>query len=898
MKGQIATLAFRGNAGREYKRRPSLRSLLLNLRVRNTKFNPWETPTSPRSAGGANLSVALISICAHLSLCVTQDGIIHTRSRSPSRITRSIFLSGLVILIYDHLLTLNTEIKYIWSSKLRPSTCWFFAFRYLGLVATLVMFLYYFGASDHELNQLQSCLKMEWVWQVLIVSLELLIEVTLALRVAAIYGFNQLILLFHGCHFRRENCSINMFQWDLIKYGEHMDLKEAPGFRGCHAALSRAASVLLFFPSYLLTDINPETQRYATGDWLGINVYEPVGCSQINSSVKREHVFWIFLSSAIPYNAALTGWIHVFVYNKPVPGFNMSTDAQPPRGRGAWSNKRSSGGGTGLAFDPVRHAEIGGRRALAAAAMKGSSRDIAKLRAVVDSLRDDQSLGLLPVIFANLDPAFIPSTDAGLDNVETPPPLVDNAFKMLYALSVVIRRPIYPFETTPDFWPRLFRWMATIMMLLMEHPPSREIIRSAPGGCRMAASAWSIMMQEVYPMTARPTPLAMPGSTFMLLNMTLKSPDDFQEIVDGFSENHTFTSTIFSLMSPALAQASDGDYLGAITLTAICDFLDRVRDLSPTLVADLLSENIIRHLVLALDVLQNPVSNKPLALFTLIRYMISLPGYRWTLQALEADLLLHLINLAERIDPAYEKDVDYLLVQVIAPMLVYYSVVVEMKSSMERAHEHSQSEAFSRSRCYSFWTALKNLAEHRMQILNAWEKAGRPVPLRCDNSQNTQDWASPTARNHSSELWFTLITAVAALIFISLRFSLWLPIPDLPARTGGPSALHIAYLGYGKPEEISVAVPFGSMSSQIYDGLTHIAKKRDLTPEETAVLRELERGIFILIAYTVNPWQLDSRVRGEAAQIHPCSCDARKREQSALDSDEDLWRTTALSEVF
>ncbi|KAJ7626122.1 hypothetical protein FB45DRAFT_1030430 [Roridomyces roridus] len=68
------------------------------------------------------------------------------------RITRSIFLSGLVILIYDHLLTLNAEIKYIWSSKLRPSTYWFCAVRYLGLAAMLAILPYYFGVSDHELQ--------------------------------------------------------------------------------------------------------------------------------------------------------------------------------------------------------------------------------------------------------------------------------------------------------------------------------------------------------------------------------------------------------------------------------------------------------------------------------------------------------------------------------------------------------------------------------------------------------------------------------------------------------------------------------------------------------------------------------------------------------------------------
>ncbi|KAJ7626963.1 hypothetical protein FB45DRAFT_1059839 [Roridomyces roridus] len=147
------------------------------------------------------------------------------------RITRSIFLSGLVILIYDHLLTLRTEIKYIWSSKLRLSTCWFFTVRYLGLGLTLVMFSYYFGASDHE---------EEWAWQIFIVSLEVLVEVTLALRVIAMYGFNRMILL----GFLAATCTVvGISLWGLIEYGEHPDLIEEPGLSGCHPAFSGAAAL-------------------------------------------------------------------------------------------------------------------------------------------------------------------------------------------------------------------------------------------------------------------------------------------------------------------------------------------------------------------------------------------------------------------------------------------------------------------------------------------------------------------------------------------------------------------------------------------------------------------------------------------------------------------------------
>jgi hypothetical protein len=59
-------------------------------------------------------------------------------------------LVNAVILVYDHLLTLKTEIKYIWLSKLRPSTCWFLAVRYLALASNIMVSVYNFGDLNHE----------------------------------------------------------------------------------------------------------------------------------------------------------------------------------------------------------------------------------------------------------------------------------------------------------------------------------------------------------------------------------------------------------------------------------------------------------------------------------------------------------------------------------------------------------------------------------------------------------------------------------------------------------------------------------------------------------------------------------------------------------------------------
>ncbi|KAJ6489921.1 hypothetical protein C8R45DRAFT_1213327 [Mycena sanguinolenta] len=146
------------------------------------------------------------------------------------RITRSVCLAGLAILIYDYFLTFGAEVKYIWSSKVRPGTCWFLAIRYLGLGANITICAYYFVDLDHEV-----CVKMTWAWMLLIVFLELLIEVSLTLRVFAMYGLNKWIL----ASLLSANAALTVVaMFAIIEYGKHLDvdLLARPGFSGCDMA--------------------------------------------------------------------------------------------------------------------------------------------------------------------------------------------------------------------------------------------------------------------------------------------------------------------------------------------------------------------------------------------------------------------------------------------------------------------------------------------------------------------------------------------------------------------------------------------------------------------------------------------------------------------------------------
>ncbi|KAJ6462295.1 hypothetical protein C8R47DRAFT_1158660 [Mycena vitilis] len=63
---------------------------------------------------------------------------------------RSLFLAGFVIIAYDYLLTLGSEVQYIWSSKLRRSTCVYLAIRYIGVAASVKISVYYLGDLSRE----------------------------------------------------------------------------------------------------------------------------------------------------------------------------------------------------------------------------------------------------------------------------------------------------------------------------------------------------------------------------------------------------------------------------------------------------------------------------------------------------------------------------------------------------------------------------------------------------------------------------------------------------------------------------------------------------------------------------------------------------------------------------
>ncbi|KAJ7784020.1 hypothetical protein B0H14DRAFT_315420 [Mycena olivaceomarginata] len=103
------------------------------------------------------------------------------------RLGRAFFLAGLTVICCDYLLTLDLEVTHIWSAPLKRSSAWFLLVRYFALIGNLALIPYFFGNFDEEVI----CRKFSAAEDALLIIQECFVEVTLALRVCAIYGFNR-----------------------------------------------------------------------------------------------------------------------------------------------------------------------------------------------------------------------------------------------------------------------------------------------------------------------------------------------------------------------------------------------------------------------------------------------------------------------------------------------------------------------------------------------------------------------------------------------------------------------------------------------------------------------------------------------------------------------------------
>ncbi|KAJ7124181.1 hypothetical protein C8R44DRAFT_852185 [Mycena epipterygia] len=162
-----------------------------------------------------------------------------------SRFSNGCFLVSLVILCYDHLLTLDSEINYVWRRPKRLSFFLFILLRYVSLLSNIGMIFFRFG--DVELER---CHASKMAEMFLVVVQCTLVGSILGLRVYAMYNFNKLVLF---CLIGTGFMTVVLASWSIMgRTGTPV-----PDVAGCEYPMSKSDAIQMAVPweSQLLCDV-------------------------------------------------------------------------------------------------------------------------------------------------------------------------------------------------------------------------------------------------------------------------------------------------------------------------------------------------------------------------------------------------------------------------------------------------------------------------------------------------------------------------------------------------------------------------------------------------------------------------------------------------------------------
>ncbi|KAJ7261578.1 hypothetical protein C8J57DRAFT_1514093 [Mycena rebaudengoi] len=143
---------------------------------------------------------------------LTPDDIVFARDQ---RQTIALSLVGLVVLVYDYLLTLDSEIKYIWVRQHKRGSAWYLSIRYFTLFSNIAMAFLVFENLEAE---------------------ELAVGITLIMRVYAMYSFDKRILSFFVI---ATLATVGVGAWSVIPSGPTPVVNDNVTLPVCHVPQSK-----------------------------------------------------------------------------------------------------------------------------------------------------------------------------------------------------------------------------------------------------------------------------------------------------------------------------------------------------------------------------------------------------------------------------------------------------------------------------------------------------------------------------------------------------------------------------------------------------------------------------------------------------------------------------------
>ncbi|KAF8143539.1 hypothetical protein K438DRAFT_1867430 [Mycena galopus ATCC 62051] len=182
-------------------------------------FTPAPTPTL--SAPTISLILPFPTMTSHMDLPTTERDV---------QLSRSLFLCGIVIVSYDHILTLGPEIQHIWPTRRSFSSAWFLSIRYFAFCSNVIVTLDTFGDFKSK-----RCNILNILVGFLILGQEFMIACTICLRIYAMYGLSKKLLAFMACAMM---ITVGVSVWALVPAGPTPTVSVRA--QGCYVPQSKA----------------------------------------------------------------------------------------------------------------------------------------------------------------------------------------------------------------------------------------------------------------------------------------------------------------------------------------------------------------------------------------------------------------------------------------------------------------------------------------------------------------------------------------------------------------------------------------------------------------------------------------------------------------------------------
>ncbi|KAJ7067078.1 hypothetical protein C8F01DRAFT_1365243 [Mycena amicta] len=138
----------------------------------------------------------------------------------------SLHLLGVSILVWDHILTLGDEIRFVWLRNKSTSSIWFLLVRYIGLLGNVPVVIFSFTTVSSAV-----CVKYTLIHQVILVLTQIIVSLVMIIRTFALYSRNKRVLVFLIVV---SACFIGVSVW--AEHGQHAI--PATALPGCHLGAS------------------------------------------------------------------------------------------------------------------------------------------------------------------------------------------------------------------------------------------------------------------------------------------------------------------------------------------------------------------------------------------------------------------------------------------------------------------------------------------------------------------------------------------------------------------------------------------------------------------------------------------------------------------------------------